>query len=40
MGKERDDRCEYCGEVDTVKHTMFKCIRWDIIRDKVWMYLE
>ncbi|KAJ8915434.1 hypothetical protein NQ315_003195 [Exocentrus adspersus] len=27
-----NDKCKYCGEVDTVQHTLFECHRWEIER--------
>lgn len=32
MNKDAEDRCMYCGETDTVRHTVFICGRWDGVR--------
>lgn len=32
IGKTEDDNCEYCGQVDTVAHTLFECGRWQLER--------
>lgn len=36
--KTPDSRCIYCGEHDDVKHTIFKCRRWDTQR--ITAYIE
>lgn len=32
IGKTQDDNCIYCGETDTVEHTLLKCERWTRLR--------
>lgn len=32
LGKDEDDICVYCGEVDTAEHTVFICTRCSEIR--------
>lgn len=31
-----DDKCIYCQQVDTVKHTFFECARWQQLRTGCW----
>lgn len=28
IGKDEEDTCVYCGQIDTVEHTLFDCQRW------------
>nr|CAH7766906.1 unnamed protein product [Callosobruchus chinensis] len=35
MNIPKGDRCVYCGEVDTAKHTWFHCPRWIEIREQI-----
>lgn len=39
IGKEENDTCVYCGESDTVEHTVFQCNRWGGIRETVYAQL-
>ena len=34
IGKGADDRCMYCGIIDTAEHTIFECNRWAHIRNE------
>lgn len=38
--KTPDDLCIYCGNVDTVEHTIFDCMRWNVIRLELEMDIE
>lgn len=35
IGKTEDDACTYCGQTDTVAHTMFECNRWSVEREEL-----
>lgn len=35
IGKEMTNRCEYCGEMDDVEHTVFRCVRWEGERNRL-----
>jgi hypothetical protein len=36
IGKVDNDRCVYCVEKDTPRHTIFECIKWNDIRSTTW----
>ncbi|KAJ8955513.1 hypothetical protein NQ314_006879 [Rhamnusium bicolor] len=36
IGKQEQENCVYCGETDTVEHTIFMCDRWERIRQGAW----
>lgn len=37
--KKRDSPyCRYCDEEDTAAHTMFNCVRWTVMRERVEIY--
>lgn len=40
IGKEIDELWSYCGEMDTAEHTVFNCIHWDDLWNKVQMKFE
>lgn len=33
FGKDTTDQCIYCQQVDTVDHTIFRCSRWNEVRE-------
>ena len=35
IGKREDDKCMFCGEVDTAEHTFFDCPKWTTTRSDV-----
>lgn len=35
LGKMVDDECIYCDQRDDAEHTLFVCIRWDLLRKEV-----
>lgn len=40
IGKSADDKCLYCGEVDSPAHTILNCPRWQFARGKLWQELK
>ncbi|KAI5731894.1 hypothetical protein M8J77_018009 [Diaphorina citri] len=36
---QEDDKCIYCQQIDTPKHTFFQCIRWQEPRSRCWELL-
>ncbi|KAJ8914437.1 hypothetical protein NQ315_017533 [Exocentrus adspersus] len=39
IAKTVNNRCRYCGDTDTPEHTLFSCIRWEVRRGAVKVYL-
>ena len=34
IGKRNGDACWYCGDSDTVEHTLFNCPKWEVARNR------
>lgn len=39
FGKDTSDQCMYCGDEDTVQHTIFECPRWHTVRTQTYAEL-
>lgn len=33
---QEEDKCIYCQQLDTPKHTFFQCVRWQDVRSRCW----